>query len=158
MGIMPTEAELALEQSQQGVSYEVSRSTRFYRLSHSEIVDIEKVAVRSSLRSPNNKCTDISEITRKQSNCEILDESSLCQLDIDFDKFMMKAQVHVSKSSVISDVQALPQENIIDTITHVVLVIMSKKMLREIVNNWNISKVGSHNDTLRPEQADSSDD
>ncbi|GJT35176.1 hypothetical protein Tco_0925595 [Tanacetum coccineum] len=31
------------------------RSTRFYRLSHSEIVDIEKVAVRSSLRSPNNK-------------------------------------------------------------------------------------------------------
>ncbi|GKA54152.1 hypothetical protein Tco_0753101 [Tanacetum coccineum] len=56
IGIMPIEAELALEQSQQGVSYEVSRSTRFYRLSHSEIVDIEKVAVRSSLRLPNNKC------------------------------------------------------------------------------------------------------
>ncbi|GJX80317.1 hypothetical protein Tco_0328466 [Tanacetum coccineum] len=53
---MPTEAELALEQSQQGLSYEVSRSTRFYQLSHSEIVDIEKVAVRSSLRLPNNKC------------------------------------------------------------------------------------------------------
>ncbi|GJS67043.1 zinc knuckle CX2CX4HX4C containing protein [Tanacetum coccineum] len=32
------------------------RSTRFYRLSHSEIVDIEKVAVSSSLRSPNIKC------------------------------------------------------------------------------------------------------
>ncbi|GJY97043.1 putative reverse transcriptase domain-containing protein [Tanacetum coccineum] len=32
------------------------RSTHFYRLSHSEIVDIEKVAVRSSLRLPNNKC------------------------------------------------------------------------------------------------------
>ncbi|GJS41524.1 hypothetical protein Tco_0566567 [Tanacetum coccineum] len=31
------------------------RSTRFYRLSHSEIVDIEKVAVRSSLLSLNNK-------------------------------------------------------------------------------------------------------
>ncbi|GJS28023.1 retrovirus-related pol polyprotein from transposon TNT 1-94 [Tanacetum coccineum] len=31
------------------------RSTLFYRLSHSEIVDIEKVAVRSSLRSPNKK-------------------------------------------------------------------------------------------------------
>ncbi|GJX57260.1 hypothetical protein Tco_0287157 [Tanacetum coccineum] len=30
-------------------------TTRFYRLSHSEIVDIEKVAVRSSLQSPNNK-------------------------------------------------------------------------------------------------------
>ncbi|GJX12956.1 retrovirus-related pol polyprotein from transposon TNT 1-94 [Tanacetum coccineum] len=32
------------------------RSTRLYRLSHFEIVDIEKVAVRSSLRLPNNKC------------------------------------------------------------------------------------------------------
>ncbi|GKA91575.1 hypothetical protein Tco_0813445 [Tanacetum coccineum] len=32
------------------------RSTLFYQLSHSEIVDIEKVAVRSSLRLPNNKC------------------------------------------------------------------------------------------------------
>ncbi|GJV88196.1 hypothetical protein Tco_1532134 [Tanacetum coccineum] len=31
------------------------RSTCFYQLSHSEIVDIKKVAVRSSLRSPNNK-------------------------------------------------------------------------------------------------------
>ncbi|GJV86223.1 hypothetical protein Tco_1530161 [Tanacetum coccineum] len=87
MGIMPTKAELALEQSQQGVSYEVSVSiegvderkrivrikgekkedlyttlgrnwisTCLYRLSHSEIVDIEKVAVRSSLWLPNNKC------------------------------------------------------------------------------------------------------
>ncbi|GKB40228.1 hypothetical protein Tco_0885170 [Tanacetum coccineum] len=36
---------------------EVLRSTRFYRLSHSEIVDIEKVAVPSSLRLPNNKLT-----------------------------------------------------------------------------------------------------
>nr|GEY15398.1 retrovirus-related Pol polyprotein from transposon TNT 1-94 [Tanacetum cinerariifolium] len=34
----------------------IPRSTRFYQLSHSEIVDIEKVAVRSSLRLPNNKC------------------------------------------------------------------------------------------------------
>ncbi|GJW47797.1 hypothetical protein Tco_0079443 [Tanacetum coccineum] len=50
------------------------------------------------------------------------------------DEFMMKAQVHVSKSSAISDVQVLPQKNIIDKITHVVLVIMPKKMLREIVS------------------------
>nr|GEY50413.1 hypothetical protein [Tanacetum cinerariifolium] len=34
------------------------------------------------------------------------------------DEFMMKAQVH--KSFAISDVQALPQKNIIDKITHVV--------------------------------------
>ncbi|GKB45393.1 hypothetical protein Tco_0896146 [Tanacetum coccineum] len=57
MRIIPTETELALEQSQQGVSYEVSRSTRSYQFSHSEIVDIEKVAVRSSLRLPNKKLT-----------------------------------------------------------------------------------------------------
>nr|GEV00800.1 hypothetical protein [Tanacetum cinerariifolium] len=36
------------------------------------------------------------------------------------DEFMMKAQVNVSKSSAISDVQALSQKNIIDKITHVV--------------------------------------
>nr|GFC42177.1 hypothetical protein [Tanacetum cinerariifolium] len=34
----------------------IYRSTRFYWLSHSEIVDIEKVAVHSSHRVPNNKC------------------------------------------------------------------------------------------------------
>ncbi|GKA86226.1 retrovirus-related pol polyprotein from transposon TNT 1-94 [Tanacetum coccineum] len=32
------------------------------------------------------------------------------------DKYMMKAQVHMSKSSTVSDVQALPQKNIIDKI------------------------------------------
>ncbi|GKB07244.1 hypothetical protein Tco_0835528 [Tanacetum coccineum] len=48
-GIVPTDMELVLEQTKQGTSHEVSRSTRFYRLCHSEIVDIEKVAVRSSL-------------------------------------------------------------------------------------------------------------
>nr|GEV73898.1 hypothetical protein [Tanacetum cinerariifolium] len=42
-------------QSEQLLSLK-ERSTRFYRLYHSEIVDIEKVAVRSSLRLPNNKC------------------------------------------------------------------------------------------------------
>nr|GFB10226.1 hypothetical protein [Tanacetum cinerariifolium] len=59
--------ELELEQTQQGFSHEVFvstegveelkriRSTHFYWLSHSEIVDIEKVAVHSSLRVPNIK-------------------------------------------------------------------------------------------------------
>nr|GEX95006.1 hypothetical protein [Tanacetum cinerariifolium] len=35
---------------------------------------------------------------------------------IDKDKYMMKAQVHVSKSSAISDVQALPQKNMFNKI------------------------------------------
>ncbi|GKA63252.1 hypothetical protein Tco_0762858 [Tanacetum coccineum] len=53
---------------------------------------------------------------------------------IDKDKLMMKAQVYAFKSSAISDIQALPQKSIIDKITHEVLVIMLKKMLREIVS------------------------
>ncbi|GJY18400.1 hypothetical protein Tco_0389891, partial [Tanacetum coccineum] len=37
--------------------FQLSREIiHFYRLSHSEIVDIEKMAIRSSLRLPNNKC------------------------------------------------------------------------------------------------------
>ncbi|GJY32413.1 hypothetical protein Tco_0415908 [Tanacetum coccineum] len=133
------------------------RSTRCYRLSHSEIVDIEKVAVRSSLRLPNNKCALIEVLriilvviartfrvilfsihndewksfqsqhqtalrfSRRQQHL-VHDESrfnTTCSLSVDKDKYMMKAQVHVSKSSAISDVQALPQKNIIDKITHV---------------------------------------
>nr|GFC75280.1 hypothetical protein [Tanacetum cinerariifolium] len=65
---MQTKMELELEQTQQGSSHEVLictegleelkgiRSTHFYWLSHSEIVDMEKVAVHSSLRVPDNKC------------------------------------------------------------------------------------------------------
>ncbi|GKA99752.1 hypothetical protein Tco_0827746 [Tanacetum coccineum] len=45
------------------------RSTRFYRLSHSEIVDIEKVAVCSSLRLPNNKCALIECKDRSTNAC-----------------------------------------------------------------------------------------
>ncbi|GJY72639.1 hypothetical protein Tco_0476342 [Tanacetum coccineum] len=89
-GRMQTEMELTLEQTQQGVSYEVSMlsdiedshgpedaihrpfhhsksedfglnsqesSQHFYQLSHSELVDIEKVALSSSLRSLKSKCT-----------------------------------------------------------------------------------------------------
>nr|GEW50321.1 retrovirus-related Pol polyprotein from transposon TNT 1-94 [Tanacetum cinerariifolium] len=41
--------------SQKKFVHFLRRSACFYQLSHSEIVDIEKVAVRSSLRSPNNK-------------------------------------------------------------------------------------------------------
>nr|GEX49799.1 hypothetical protein [Tanacetum cinerariifolium] len=38
--------------------YALTRSTHFYWLSHFEIVDIEKVAVHSGLRVPNNKYAD----------------------------------------------------------------------------------------------------
>nr|GEU33579.1 hypothetical protein [Tanacetum cinerariifolium] len=49
------------------------------------------------------------------------------------DKYMMKAQVRVSKSSAISDIQALPQKGTLSTRLPN-NTIMSNKMLREIVN------------------------
>nr|GEU79315.1 ribonuclease H-like domain-containing protein [Tanacetum cinerariifolium] len=67
-GRVPTKMELILEQTQQDTSHEVlplkvgqtlfqksQRFTHFYRLSHSELVDIEKVALSSSLRSLNQR-------------------------------------------------------------------------------------------------------
>ncbi|GJZ76770.1 hypothetical protein Tco_0641442 [Tanacetum coccineum] len=47
---MPTEMELTLEQTQQGFSHDVSVCIE-------ELVDIEKVALSSSLRSLKSKCT-----------------------------------------------------------------------------------------------------
>nr|GEV80098.1 hypothetical protein [Tanacetum cinerariifolium] len=54
------------------------------------------------------------------------------------DKYMMKAQVHVSKSSTISDVQALPQKETLSTRLPN-NTIMSNKMLREIVSELSRS-------------------
>ncbi|GJS05262.1 hypothetical protein Tco_0321770 [Tanacetum coccineum] len=55
-GIVPTEMELVLEQTQQGTSHEVS------------LADIEKVAVRSSLRSLKPKRTIESRVKRSSIN------------------------------------------------------------------------------------------
>nr|GEY04084.1 retrovirus-related Pol polyprotein from transposon TNT 1-94 [Tanacetum cinerariifolium] len=54
------------------------------------------------------------------------------------DKYMMKAQVHVSKSSAISDVQALPQKGTLSTRLPN-NTFMSNKMLREIVSELSRS-------------------
>nr|GFA48110.1 hypothetical protein [Tanacetum cinerariifolium] len=54
------------------------------------------------------------------------------------DKYMMKAQVHVSKPSAISDVQALPQKGTLSTRLPN-NTIMSNKMLREIVSELSRS-------------------
>ncbi|GJS14363.1 hypothetical protein Tco_0408835 [Tanacetum coccineum] len=96
-GLVLTEMELVLEQTQQGTSHEVSivvmnpvtqcttlpsysrslnrllfhfswRFMYFYRLSHSELVDIEKVAVSSSLRSLKPKRTIESRAKRSSIN------------------------------------------------------------------------------------------
>ncbi|GKC53987.1 hypothetical protein Tco_1076732 [Tanacetum coccineum] len=54
--VMQCTTFLATQASLKRCLFHSSRSiTRFYQLSHSEIEDIEKVAVHSSLRSPNNK-------------------------------------------------------------------------------------------------------
>nr|GFB26577.1 hypothetical protein [Tanacetum cinerariifolium] len=80
------------------------RFNTFYWLSHSEIVDIEKVAVRSSLRVPNIEGS-VDGVTTSLQLSQNLRPPMLDQQD----KYMMKAQVHVSKSSAISDIQSLPQ-------------------------------------------------
>nr|GEX21810.1 hypothetical protein [Tanacetum cinerariifolium] len=127
------EMELELEQTQQGSSHEVSvstegvkelkriRSTHFYWLSHSEIVDIEKVAVRSSLQVPNIKAGNpvtevllklILPVHRIRQWCYNLTLAELkfktAMLDHQ-DKYIMKTQVHVSKFFAISDEQLLPR-------------------------------------------------
>nr|GEW84077.1 retrovirus-related Pol polyprotein from transposon TNT 1-94 [Tanacetum cinerariifolium] len=79
------------------------RSTHFYWLSHSEIIDIEKVAVYSSLRVPNIKGS-VNDVT---TSLQLSQNSRPPMLDHQ-DKYMMKAQVHVSKSFAISDEQPLP--------------------------------------------------
>nr|GEZ61243.1 hypothetical protein [Tanacetum cinerariifolium] len=76
-GRVPTEMELELEHTQQASSYEVSSFTRFYRLSHSELVDIEKVAVCSSLRSPKSKCTIESKAKRSSKIISLGHDSTL---------------------------------------------------------------------------------
>nr|GFA70585.1 hypothetical protein [Tanacetum cinerariifolium] len=85
-----------------------------YWLSHSEIVDIEKVAVHSSLRVLNIKCALIESRANEDQTMALQPPSSGVKIQdlsssIIKDKYMMKAQVHVSKSSVISDIQALPR-------------------------------------------------
>ncbi|GJS66286.1 hypothetical protein Tco_0680850 [Tanacetum coccineum] len=66
---MPTEMELTLEQTQQGVSYEVS------------LVDIKKVAVRSSLRLLKSKCTVESRAKREHLSAIIHSEDGNPALD-----------------------------------------------------------------------------
>ncbi|GJX08304.1 retrovirus-related pol polyprotein from transposon TNT 1-94 [Tanacetum coccineum] len=91
---------------------EVLRSTRFYRFSHSEIVDIEKVAVRSILQSPNNKSAliDILVIVARQFKV------TLFSIHIDEWKSFQSHHQTALRSFANSDVQALPQKNNIDKI------------------------------------------
>ncbi|GJW72472.1 hypothetical protein Tco_0129389 [Tanacetum coccineum] len=59
--------------------FHFSRSTtRFYRLSHLEIIDIEKVAICSNLRSPNNKNIPVMRISKYgESNAPTLEDLTL---------------------------------------------------------------------------------
>nr|GEW42942.1 hypothetical protein [Tanacetum cinerariifolium] len=122
-GIVPTEMELVLEQTQQGSSHKVLVSTE-------GVEELKRiVAVHSSLRVPNNKCTLIesraNEIHQNLTRTQIpiykmisgwrynmipVESKFKTPCSIIKDKYIMKAQVHVSKSSAISDVQTLPRK------------------------------------------------
>nr|GEU28604.1 hypothetical protein [Tanacetum cinerariifolium] len=93
---VPTEMELELEQSQQGSSHEVSVRIE-------AVKELKRIDQTMALQPHSSG-------VKFMTSCSIIK-----------DKYMMKAQVHVSKSFAISDVQALPQN-----------VIISMKMLREI--------------------------
>nr|GEX37870.1 retrovirus-related Pol polyprotein from transposon TNT 1-94 [Tanacetum cinerariifolium] len=116
------------------------------------IIDIEKVAVHSSLRVPNIKVSALrrsgieneqvwySSYTVKRSLRNrrirrwhynlILAESKFKTPMLDHqDKYMMKAQVHVLKSSVISDVQPLPQRKLYCQIYQAVKHMLRGKLL-----------------------------
>nr|GFB00031.1 hypothetical protein [Tanacetum cinerariifolium] len=95
-----------------------------YWLSHFEIVDIKKVAVYSSLRVPNIKGSDDGVTTSLQ----LSQNSSHSMLDHQ-DKYMMKAQVHVLKSSTISEVQPLPRRKHYCQIYQVVKHMLKRRLL-----------------------------
>nr|GEX01166.1 hypothetical protein [Tanacetum cinerariifolium] len=120
LGIVPTEMELELEQSQQGSSHEVSVRTKgveeLKRIKDSNYV----------IHSYRVVCFETFRIRRWRYNLIPAKSKFMTSCSIVKDKYMMKAQVHVSKSFTISDVQALPQN-----------IIMSKKMLREIVSKFS---------------------
>nr|GEX89207.1 retrovirus-related Pol polyprotein from transposon TNT 1-94 [Tanacetum cinerariifolium] len=109
------------------------------------------LTVLSALRRSGNENKQV-RIRRRRYNLIPAESRFKTSCSILKDKYMMKAQVHLSKSSAISDVQALPQKGTLSTrfpnnikdnsnmwikyyfFHYVVQVIMSKKMLREIVS------------------------
>ncbi|GJU80385.1 hypothetical protein Tco_1282750 [Tanacetum coccineum] len=69
------------------------RYTHFYRLSHSELVDIEKVALSSSLRSLKSKCT-IESRAKKRSSINLIRT-----LNIRVNSFTMKMEILLEPTS-----------------------------------------------------------
>nr|GEY43906.1 hypothetical protein [Tanacetum cinerariifolium] len=147
---VPTEMELVLEQSQQGSN---TLSWKPCQGGSSKLnLPVHKYSTHTVKRSSQNR-----RIRRWRYNLIPAESRFMTSCSIDKDKYMMKAQVHVSKSFAISDVQALPQKetlltrlpnNINDNsimwikyyfFHYVVHVIMSKKMLREIVSKLSSS-------------------
>nr|GEZ38444.1 hypothetical protein [Tanacetum cinerariifolium] len=100
--------ELELEQSQQGSSHEVSISTegveelkRIVLLKL--ILSVDRYSIHTVKRSSRNR-----RIRRWRYNLIPAESKFKIPYARSSDKYMMKAQVHVSKSSAISDEQALP--------------------------------------------------
>ncbi|GJQ93350.1 hypothetical protein Tco_0004489 [Tanacetum coccineum] len=69
------------------------RYTHFYRLSHSELVDIEKVALSSSLRSLKSKCT-IESRAKKRSSINLIRTPN-----IRVNSFTMKMEILLEPTS-----------------------------------------------------------
>ncbi|GJV32349.1 hypothetical protein Tco_1392749 [Tanacetum coccineum] len=117
MGIMPTETELALEQTQQGVSYEVLNIRVILFSIHDDNgnpsrVNIKQLYGRGSKTLSWKPCQGGSSKLslpdhRYKKRCYNLipaESRFTTSCSIDKDKYNMKDQEHVLKSSAISDV------------------------------------------------------
>ncbi|GJV79778.1 hypothetical protein Tco_1515648 [Tanacetum coccineum] len=96
MGIVPTDMELVLEQTQQGSSHEVSIVTNRFTLivlSALRRSDKENMQVRSVLTDLEVQVKMEMEISRSSG----VNFITVCSYSIDTSKDIMKAQVYVSK-------------------------------------------------------------
>nr|GEW40412.1 retrovirus-related Pol polyprotein from transposon TNT 1-94 [Tanacetum cinerariifolium] len=122
-GSTQIEMELDLEQTQQGSSHEISVSTegveelkRIVR-----IKGVKKEALHTTLgRNQINQCRYNLTPAESKFKTPMLDHQ---------DKYMMKAQVHVSKSFAISGVQAIPLRNHFCQIYQVVKHMLRRRLL-----------------------------
>nr|GEX58612.1 uncharacterized mitochondrial protein AtMg00810-like [Tanacetum cinerariifolium] len=98
LGEKLTEMELELEQTQQGSSHEVSVSTK-------GVEELKRIVRLKGVKKEALHTTLDDGVTTSFQ----LSQNSRPSMLIHQDKYMIKAQVHVSKSSAISDVQPLPR-------------------------------------------------
>ncbi|GJV53849.1 hypothetical protein Tco_1449590 [Tanacetum coccineum] len=126
--LIPRSLILKWWQSAPASDYQITNSPTHYSCDNCQTFRVILFSVHSDeWKSFQSQHQTVLRYKRQRYNRILAESRFTTSCSIDKDKYMMKAQVHVSKSSAISDVQALPQE-LCGTNNHV------KNMLREIVS------------------------